>query len=53
VPVDQQLFGRHGELPLLVVAEAIGSGSSTSKLSTSVCSWVASVRPGVNGTSTL
>jgi phage tail tape-measure protein len=34
-----------------VVAEAVGLGSSTANDSTSVCSCVASVRPGVKGTS--
>ena len=39
-------------LLLQVVAEAVGRGSRYWKESTSVISWVASVRPGMNGTVT-
>ena len=50
--IDQQLLCRHGVLGLEVVAEPVGTGSSTANDSTSVCSCDASVRPGVKGTVT-
>ena len=46
------MLGRHLVSLADEVAEPSASGSSTANDSTSVCSCVASVRPGVNGTVT-